>query len=74
MVIHYSVEASSWKAAAIAAIPKLGAGAAARRTLCDITNLRLPLVEERDRSRCAAAAAGAGADGVDGVAQLVKEN
>lgn len=63
------------KAAAMAAIPRLSAGAAARRkTLCDITNLRRPPAEEQDGSRCAAAAAGACADGVEGVAQLVKEN
>ncbi|XP_044979839.1 shugoshin-1-like isoform X2 [Hordeum vulgare subsp. vulgare] len=53
----------------MAAMRKLGAASARRKTLCDITNLRRPLEgQQQDGSRCA--------DGVDvdGFARLVKEN
>nr|BAJ86497.1 predicted protein [Hordeum vulgare subsp. vulgare] len=53
----------------MAAMRKLGAASARRKTLCDITNLRRPLEgQQQDESRCA--------DGVDvdGFARLVKEN
>ena len=64
--------AQTRNAATMAAMRKLGATSARRKTLCDITNLRRPLAAaaadelQQDGSRCT--------DGVDAVARLVKEN